>query len=87
MVTPINWDPTDTVPTGPEQGYTVEAIARSGSNIVARKSVNGATSLHISHPRLWSPDDPNEPAKELCSSSDGSRPGHTAVARLCAVQE
>ncbi len=41
-----------------EPGYTVEAIARSGSTIVARQSVHGTTSLHVSHPRLWSPDDP-----------------------------
>jgi hypothetical protein len=43
---------------GKEEGYTVQAIVKSGSAIVATQSVNGPTSLPISHPRLWSPNDP-----------------------------
>ncbi len=43
---------------GKEEGYTVEAMVKSGSTIVARQAVNGTSALPISHPRLWSPDDP-----------------------------
>jgi hypothetical protein len=43
---------------GPEEGYTVEATAKSGSTIVAREIVSGTTALRIKRPRLWSPDDP-----------------------------
>jgi len=43
---------------GPSDGYTVEAIARTGPTIVARQVINGPTALHIDHPHRWSPDDP-----------------------------
>ena len=43
---------------GKEEGYTVEAMVKSGSTIIARQAVNGTSALPISHPRLWSPDDP-----------------------------
>jgi hypothetical protein len=45
---------------GKPEGYTLDAIVRSGSKIVARQGqgVRGPTALHIDQPRLWSPDDP-----------------------------
>ena len=38
--------------------YTVEAVAWSGKTEVANQVVEGTTLLHISHPQLWSPDNP-----------------------------
>ena len=43
---------------GAQDGYTVEAIAKSGSTVVGRQTVNGSATLQIKHPHLWSPDDP-----------------------------
>ena len=43
---------------GKEEGDTIEALAKTGSTIVAGQMVNGTTTLHISDSRLWSPDDP-----------------------------
>jgi tetratricopeptide (TPR) repeat protein len=43
---------------GKQDGYILEAIAHSGSKIVARQILQGQTALRIDQPRLWSPDDP-----------------------------
>lgn len=43
---------------GAQEGYTVEAIAKNGSAVVSRHTVNGSATLQIKHPHLWSPDDP-----------------------------
>jgi hypothetical protein len=43
---------------GLDAGDTIEAIARTGNKVVARRTVQGRTALSLSRPRLWSPDDP-----------------------------
>jgi Glycosyl hydrolases family 2, sugar binding domain/Glycosyl hydrolases family 2/Glycosyl hydrolases family 2, TIM barrel domain len=43
---------------GKREGYTIEAVARRGSEVVARQTFNDVTELHIGNPSLWSPDDP-----------------------------
>ena len=43
---------------GPDAGYSIEAIAKDGSKIVSKEKFVGPSSLHIDHPRLWSPEDP-----------------------------
>ena len=43
---------------GLESGDTIEAIARRGNEVVARRIVHGPAALAVDHPRLWSPDDP-----------------------------
>jgi hypothetical protein len=44
--------------TGDAAGYTVQALVKSGSALIEKRTVSGNTSLHIPHPRLWSPDSP-----------------------------
>lgn len=45
---------------GERASYSVHAIAELGSTAVvsSQADVNGNLTLHIQHPRLWSPDDP-----------------------------
>ena len=44
--------------TGDKADCIIQATARSGAKIVAKSNVTGPTALRISHPHLWSPDDP-----------------------------
>ena len=42
-----------------QPGDQVEAIAREGSAVVSRARFTGNTTLHFTHPHLWSPDHPS----------------------------
>lgn len=44
---------------GNSNGTTVEASVEDGHATVAKRSVNGLTTIHIEHSHLWSPDDPH----------------------------
>lgn len=43
---------------GSREGYTVEAVIRDGSRVVAHAPVQGEMALALDHPHLWSPSDP-----------------------------
>jgi hypothetical protein len=43
---------------GKREGFIIEAVALSGSQVVARQTFNDVTALRIYNPSLWSPDDP-----------------------------
>jgi tetratricopeptide (TPR) repeat protein len=57
---------------GTQPGLCLEAIAKSGSQVVARQTLEGKTTLKIREPRLWSPDDPHLYDLEVRLLKDGN---------------
>jgi tetratricopeptide (TPR) repeat protein len=63
---------------GNQDGIRIEAVARNGSAVVAKATVDGSTDLVLAHPHLWSPDDPYLYNLDVFLLRNGKRVDHVS---------